>query len=101
MTQRDAAYDHDGPRAVTGAEIVLRAADQRKRADREQTARDRLQASADREAFAKALAIAETDALTGVHTRAAGLTNLDRELDRCGRSNGQLVVTYCGHCCAR
>lgn len=117
MTQRDAAYDHDGRRAVTGAEIVLRAADQRKRAardrvqaaenrvlaaqdrrsardDREQSDRDRLQACADRDAFAKALVIAETDALTGVHTRAAGLTSLDNEIARCRRSNGQLVVCY-------
>jgi len=109
MTQRDAAYEHhNDPRAITGAEIVLRAADQRKRAardrvqaaenrvlaaqdrrsaadDRLQAARDRLQALADREAFAPALVIAETDALTGVHTRAAGLTNLDSELDRCRR----------------
>jgi len=60
--------------------------------DREQAARDRLQALADREAFATAFLIAETDALTGVHTRAAGLRNLDSELDRCRRSNGQLVA---------
>jgi diguanylate cyclase (GGDEF)-like protein len=118
MTQRDGAYEHhNDPRAITGAEIVVRAADQRKRAardrvqaaenrvlatqdrrsaadDREQAARDRLQALADRDAFAMALVIAETDALTGVHTRAAGLRNLDNELDRCRRSNGQLVACY-------
>jgi len=32
--------------------------------------------------------------LTGVRTRAAGLRNLDNELDRCRRSNEQLVVCY-------
>jgi len=32
MTQRDAHSDHDGLRAVTGAEIVLRAADHRQSA---------------------------------------------------------------------
>ena len=118
MAQRDAAYEHhNDPRAITGADIVLRAADQRKRAakdrgqaaeyrvlaaqdrrsaadDRKQAARDRLQALADRDAFAAALLLAETDALTGVHTRAAGLRILDDELDRCRRSDGQLVACY-------
>ena len=102
---------------VTGAEIVLRAAERRKSAtrervqaaetrvlaaqdrrsardDREQADSDRLQARGDRDALAAALVIAGTDALTGVHARAAGLTNLDREIDRCRRNNGQLVVTY-------
>ncbi len=42
-------------------------------------ARDRLQALADREALARALAVTENDALTGARTRAAGLTDLDPE----------------------
>ena len=88
MVQRDADYEHDYARAVTGAEIVMRAGEQRKRAgefraqaaehrvqaardreaaatDREQGARDRRQALADREALARALAITEIDPLTG------------------------------------
>ena len=62
--------------------------------DREQAARDRAQALADRRELARQLALAETDALTGVRTRAAGLTDLAHELDRCRRNNGVLVVAY-------
>ncbi|MEO8968963.1 MAG: diguanylate cyclase [Solirubrobacteraceae bacterium] len=118
MVQRDAVSElADGRRVVTGAEIVLRAAERRKRAardrvqaaehrvlaaqdrrsardDRERAERDRLQARGDRDALAAALVIAETDALTGVHTRVAGLRNLDLEVDRCRRSDGTLVVAY-------
>jgi diguanylate cyclase (GGDEF)-like protein len=116
MAHADAHY-YDGPRAVTGAEIVMRAARQRKRAaadralaaehreqagrdreaaaaDREQGARDRLQALADREALTHALAITEIDALTGARTRAAGLTDFEHELDRSRRTGGTLVVAY-------
>ena len=114
MVQRDADYEHDYARAVTGAEIVMRAGEQRKRAgefraqaaehraqaardreaaatDREQGARDRRQALADREALARALAITEID-LTGARTRAAGLCDLDHELDRARRTGSTLVV---------
>ncbi|MEY2441638.1 MAG: hypothetical protein QOJ46_1064 [bacterium] len=117
MAQSDAYYAHDGPRAVTGAEIVMRAAKQRKRAaeyraqaaehreqaahdrkaaatDREQGARDRLQALADREALTRAIAITEIDPLTGARTRAAGLTDLGHELDRSHRTGETLVVAY-------
>ncbi len=117
MAQRDVYELQDGLRAVTAAELVLRAADRRKRAaqdrvlaaenrvlaaqdrrsareDREQAARDRRQAFADREAFVAALLAAETDELTGAQTRAAGLRRLDSELDRCRRSNGELVACY-------
>lgn len=39
--------------------------------------------------------LAETDPLTGVRTRAAGLLELDRELERCRRRiDGRLVVVY-------
>ena len=62
--------------------------------DREQGARDRLQALADREALACALAITEMDPLTGARTRAAGLADLDRELDRSRRTSSTLVVVY-------
>jgi diguanylate cyclase (GGDEF)-like protein len=117
MAQSDAYYVHDGPRAVTGAEIVMRAAEQRRRAteyrvraaehraraardreaaatDREQGAGDRLQARADREALSRALALTEIDPLTGARTRAAGLTDLDHEIDRGRRTGATLVVAY-------
>jgi two-component system cell cycle response regulator len=100
---------------LTGGDILLRAADQRAarhraeaaehrelaaadRAaalrDREQAARERLQALDDRETLARQLDVAETDALTGVRSRAAGLIDLDHELDRCRRSGGVLIVAY-------
>jgi diguanylate cyclase (GGDEF)-like protein len=107
----------DNGRAMTAREIVLRAAENRKTAalaraaaadartraaadreqaarDREQAARDRAEAQGDREALLAQLAIAETDSLTGARTRAAGLADLDRELDRARRTSGQLVVAY-------
>ena len=107
---------YDAP-AIAGAEMMLRAAGQRKRAreyrvqaaehraqaardrdsaasDREQGARDRLQALADREALARALAIAEVDPLTGARARAVGLTELDHEIDRSRRTGGALVIVY-------
>ena len=81
---------------VTAAEIRARAAADREQAarDREQAARDRAQAQADRDALLQALAIAETDQLTGARTRAAGLLDLDHEIDRARRSTGRLVVAY-------
>ncbi|HEX8102745.1 MAG TPA: GGDEF domain-containing protein [Solirubrobacteraceae bacterium] len=63
-------------------------------ADRKRAARDRAQARADREALMQQLLIAETDALTGARTRGAGLTDLERELDRAHRTRGRLVVAY-------
>ena len=106
-----------GLRAVRAADIVLRAADQRKRAaryraeaaehrsraaedrvaaehDRQQAALDRRQALTDRQDLARLLAIAETDAVTGARTRAAGLRDLGHELDRCRRNSAALVVAY-------
>ncbi len=118
MAARDGSYDQfDRARAVTGAEVVVRAAGQRKRAaqqraesaaqrelaaadragaavDREAAARERRRALVDREAFARALAASEADPLTGVRTRAAGLADLDHELDRCRRTTSSLVVAY-------
>jgi two-component system cell cycle response regulator len=118
MRDHDAASEQeDGERSVTGAEIVIRAAGQRKRAaryrmqaaqqrdlaaedrhsaarDREQAARERLRALTDRDALAVQLAIVETDALTGARALAAGLTDLDHELDRCRETSGQLTVAY-------
>ena len=118
MTQLDTANERAaGPRAITDTEIVLRAADQRRRAeryrakaadhrafaaedrqgaahDREQAARERGEALADREVLARALATAATDELTGARTRAAGLADLKHEIARCRRSSGLLVVVY-------
>lgn len=81
---------------AAAAEARVRAAADREQAarDRQLAARDRLRASVDREALLAALAIAETDALTGTHTRAAGLTGLEREIDRARRSGGRLAVAY-------
>ena len=118
MAQRDAADERElDEGAITGAEAVAEAARQRKRAaedraqaaaqralaaqdrqaaadDREQAARERLRALVDREALARQVAIAETDPLTGARSRAAGLTDLDHELDRCRRTGATLVVVY-------
>lgn len=116
LAARDAARADDG-RSVTGAEIVLRAAQNRRIAaadraaaaeararaaenreqaarDREQAARDRAGAQADREALLQQLAIAETDQMTGTRSRAAGLADLDHEIDRARRTAGLLVVAY-------
>lgn len=117
MARRDLAAEQAGGRADFGADIILRASDQRRRAaeyrvlaaehrmlaaedrrvaaeDRAQAAKERLRALADREVLAAELAAAETDALTGARTRTAGLTDLDRELDRCRRTGSTFVVAY-------
>jgi diguanylate cyclase (GGDEF)-like protein len=117
MAQADAASEPPGSRGDFGVEILLRAADQRKRAaeyrvlaaehrqlaaddrrasalDREQASNERLRALADREILAAELAMAETDELTGARTREAGLTDLDRELDRCRRTGSTFVIAY-------
>jgi diguanylate cyclase (GGDEF)-like protein len=119
MSQRDQVHEggrEDGAGQLSSAD-VLRAADLRTRAaheraeaaehrglaaedrraalqDRERSKRDRVQALTDRQELARQLVVAETDALTGVRTRAAGLTDLDHELERCRRNEGVLVVAY-------
>ena len=117
MDRADIDYARDGTRATTGAEVLLRAAGQRKRAsdhraqaaehrvraatdrkaaaiDREQDARDRVHSRADREALGRVLAGTEIDPLTGARARAAGLADLVHELDRSRRTGGTLVVAY-------
>lgn len=118
MAQFDAASaQRDDARALTGGELIARAAAQRKHAaqlrakaaehralaaadrqaaarDRELAARERQQALTDRHALAKALGRAAVDGLTGARTRAAGLGELDRELDRARRTTTPLVVAY-------
>jgi diguanylate cyclase (GGDEF)-like protein len=118
MAQLDAVYaaeprrppGSDAASALAVADPRRRAAEHRARAaehrelaardreaaarDREQAAADRRQALADREALARQLELAETDPLTGSLTRAAGLMDLEHELDRCRRTSVRLVVAY-------
>ena len=82
-------------RAQAAEQRALAAQDRQAAArDREQAANERMLALLDREALARQLAIAETDALTGARARAAGLTDLNHELDRCRRTGSMLVVAY-------
>ncbi|MEA2347122.1 MAG: diguanylate cyclase [Thermoleophilaceae bacterium] len=63
--------------------------------DRMQGARDRSDARSDRDALLHQLTIAETDQLTGARTRAAGLADLGREIDRAHRTRGvSVAVAY-------
>lgn len=111
MAERDAVADStSADPGLSRSAIIIRAAGQRAESaqqraladldlddaaeDREEAARERLHALVDRELLADQLASAETDVLTGARTRAAGLRDLDRELDRCRRNAGMLVVAY-------
>jgi diguanylate cyclase (GGDEF)-like protein len=112
-----ATRDVDDARAVTQAEIGLRAAENRERAaddreaaakgrgraaadrakaarDRAQAAHDRSQAQTERADLLRQLEIAETDALTGTRTRAAGLVELGHEIDQAHSTKGTLVAAY-------
>ena len=116
LAERDAAWAALGHR-VTRAELLVRAGEYRKlaaaarlaafeartraAADREQAARDRRQAASDRrqaqldrDALLRQLSIAETDELTGVRTRSAGLATFAIEVDRARRTDGRLAVAY-------
>ncbi len=62
--------------------------------DREQAARERLHALVDREILAGEIAVTANDPLTGARARAAGLADLDRELDRCRRNGDPLIAVY-------
>jgi diguanylate cyclase (GGDEF)-like protein len=91
------AHKHRGSEyRIAAVESRARAAADREQAarDREQAARDRLQAQLDREALLQELEIAETDALTGARTRAAGLTDFGHEIDRARRATKLLAVGY-------
>ena len=89
-------------RAQAAAQRTLAAHDRHDAAkDRESSAHERLRALVDREALvrqlvvpARQIGVPETDPLTGVRTRAAGVTELDQELDRCRRTGGRLVAIY-------
>jgi diguanylate cyclase (GGDEF)-like protein len=90
-SRRAAAADR-----ATAAAGRARAAQDREQAarDRAQAARDRAQAAEDRAELAHQLAIAETDELTGARARAAGLAELEHEVDRANRTDKDLVVAY-------
>lgn len=82
-------------RAAAAEFRALAAADRERAAwDREQAGADRRQAQLERGALLDQLAAAETDQLTGARTRAAGLVELEREIDRARRTTGRLVVGY-------
>ncbi len=80
-----------------------RAADARRRAaaDREQAAQDRehaaiyrVEAREKQAALLRQVAISETDSLTGARARAAGLADLEVEINRVQRSTGLLAAAY-------
>ena len=82
-----AAPTRDGAIGARGLRVAAAA-------DRELAARERLHALVDREILADELAVADNDPLTGARTRAAGLADLAREVDRCRRNGNELVVAY-------
>jgi diguanylate cyclase (GGDEF)-like protein len=84
------------PDRAAAAEGRVRAASDREHAalDREQADRDRSQARADRDALLAQLGILETDQLTGARTRAAGLLDVDNEIERARRTTGLLAIAY-------
>ena len=97
-------------RGVTGTQILLEAARDRKRAaddraraaaqraqaarDRELAARDREQAASDREHAARERLAAAVDFLTGAWQRGPGVMMLERDIDRVRRGTGTLTVAY-------
>jgi diguanylate cyclase (GGDEF)-like protein len=98
------------PGSIRRAERTLRAANDRQRAanDRQRAADDRARASEERAKSARDRALAandraqaaldreasETDELTHVRRRGAGMKQLQREVDRAHRAPEQLVVTF-------
>ena len=63
-------------------------------ADRERAAHDRRQAARDRAAAAEELALEGVDHLTGTLRRRAGLSAIQREIDRTRRTGERLVVAF-------
>ena len=97
-------------KGIKGAELLLRAAGDRKRAaksrgraaaqraaaaaDRAEAALDRQQAALDRAAAAEELALEGFDWVTGALRRRVGLAAIQREMDRTARSDESLVVAF-------
>jgi diguanylate cyclase (GGDEF)-like protein len=95
---------------LLGADLLLRAAGNRKRAaasrarsaelreaaarDRATAADDRRQAAADREAAALEIASEGIDHLTGALRRRVGLSAIQREMDRTDRTGEDLVIAF-------
>ncbi len=116
LRDREARARDAADLAIAAKDRVTATADREAAArDREAAARDRKAAARDRDDAARAcnaaaldrlaaqrirdkllqqLAIAETDQLTGARTRAAGLADIDREIDRARRTSGLLVAAY-------
>jgi diguanylate cyclase (GGDEF)-like protein len=105
------------PPPTARGEIILQAAHDRRRAasdrarsaihrveagrDRDRAAHDRLLSADDRRSAAadRAQAVAESEAdevdmLTGARRRAPGLADMQREIDRAHRGDGQLIAAY-------
>jgi diguanylate cyclase (GGDEF)-like protein len=84
------------PEPRLGEQSRTRAALQRLAAaeDRASAARDREFAALDRKAYARELAIASTDEVTGALRRGVGLAALQREMDRTKRTGEQLIVVF-------
>ena len=72
------------------------AGDDRARAarDRALAASDRVLAAEDRVQAAAELKAGEVDELTGARRRAPGLADIQREIDRANRGDGQLIAVY-------
>jgi GGDEF domain-containing protein len=81
---------------AAAAEGRVRAAADRQQAaeDRKQAGRDRLASQSDRGTLLQQLAVVETDELTGARTRAAGLIDLEHEIDRARGTTGVLSFAY-------
>lgn len=95
---RSAAARDQAEGNVTGpaAQARAQAAADRARAaiDREHAAADRAHAALDRHHARAALRDAHIDELTGTHRRGMGTHELEREIDRARRGNGQLVLAF-------
>jgi diguanylate cyclase (GGDEF)-like protein len=81
---------------ASAADDRARAADERTRAaeERAQSAQDRMLAARDRAQAAVDREASETDELTHVRRRGAGMAQLQREIDRAHRTPEELVVTF-------
>ncbi len=76
------------PRADAGADRARAAR------DRALAASDRVLAAEDRVQAAAELKAGEVDELTGARRRAPGLADIQREIDRANRGDGQLIAVY-------
>ena len=110
IERRELEVRHDNGNAPAGTDVLLRAANDRKRAgagrsraalhreeaarDRERAAEDRRQAEQDRDAAAEELALEGIDHLTGALRRRVGFAAIQREMDRSARTDECLVLAF-------